>query len=65
MLVTGAKRADEINNFLLKLMVTGLSGGAVDGLTVHRTKLAQRKISNTLYLKNIRSEISDHYKNKQ
>lgn len=65
MLVTGAKRADEINNLLLKLMVGGLTGGTVNGLTVHRAKLAQRKVSNTLYLKNIRSEISDHYKNQQ
>ncbi|MGG3504898.1 hypothetical protein ABES58_05370 [Paenibacillus lautus] len=65
MLVTGAKRADEIQNILLKLAVGGISRGLANGLTVHNAKLTQRKITDKLYMKNIRAQISEHYKSKQ
>ncbi|KQO06237.1 hypothetical protein [Paenibacillus sp. Leaf72] len=65
MLVTGAKKPDEIEQLLTKLVMRGLLGLPVVGVSVHALKLSKKKLSNKLYMKDIQSAISDHYKNQQ
>lgn len=65
MLVTGAKRPDNIDNLLVKMALKGLSGGAINGMSIHQAKLAQRKFSEKMYMKNMKAQIGDYYKSKQ